>query len=78
VSLLKREVSAAPRGLGAARTLGFRIEAYDLAHLSGTNIVGAMAVIQNGSPCEHPAHRDSASGGSSQGEEQWKEKLKLT
>jgi len=29
-------------------TKSFRIEAYDVAHISGTNIVGAMAVFQNG------------------------------
>jgi len=26
----------------------FRIESYDIAHLSGTNVVGAMAVMENG------------------------------
>jgi len=29
-------------------TKSFRIEAYDVAHLSGTNVVGAMTVFQNG------------------------------
>ena len=27
---------------------GFRIEAYDVAHMSGTGTVGVMTVIQNG------------------------------
>ncbi len=50
ISLLKREVSAAPSLGGAAPDLAFRIEAYDLAHLGGQNIVGAMTVLQNGEP----------------------------
>jgi excinuclease ABC subunit C len=28
----------------------YRIEAYDIAHMSGKNMVGAMVVIQNGEP----------------------------
>ena len=28
----------------------FRIEAYDVAHISGTNTVGVMVVVENGSP----------------------------
>jgi excinuclease ABC subunit C len=34
--------------IGDARAGGFRIEAYDIAHLSGTNVVGAMVVFVNG------------------------------
>jgi excinuclease ABC subunit C len=36
-------------------TIDFRIEAYDIAHLSGTNVVGAMAVNVNGesAPAEY-------------------------
>jgi len=33
---------------GGAAVRDFRIEAYDIAHLSGTNVVGAMAVNVNG------------------------------
>jgi excinuclease ABC subunit C len=33
---------------GGSSSAGFRIEAYDIAHLSGTNVVGAMAVNMNG------------------------------
>ena len=29
---------------------GIRIEAYDTAHLAGTNAIGVMAVVENGSP----------------------------
>jgi len=35
---------------GAGSNGGFRIEAYDIAHLSGQNVVGVMTVIQNGEP----------------------------
>jgi excinuclease ABC subunit C len=42
ISLLKREM----RDLGMQHM--FRIEAYDVAHIQGTNSVGAMVVLQNG------------------------------
>jgi len=29
---------------------GFRIEAYDVAHISGTNVVGVMVVVEEGEP----------------------------
>lgn len=41
VSLLKRQANS---------LTGFRIEAYDIAHLSGTNNVGVMTVIIEGAP----------------------------
>jgi excinuclease ABC subunit C len=42
VSLIKEEswVEKTPRG--------FRIESYDIAHMSGTNVVGVMTVIEDG------------------------------
>jgi excinuclease UvrABC nuclease subunit len=36
------------RSTGSARGGGIRIEAYDVAHLSGTNNVGAMVVMEGG------------------------------
>ncbi|MFA6270203.1 MAG: GIY-YIG nuclease family protein [Candidatus Paceibacterota bacterium] len=42
VSLIKDQVSK-----GTFDT-NFRIESYDIAHLSGTNMVGAMTVLENG------------------------------
>jgi excinuclease ABC subunit C len=42
ISLLRREV----RELSAHHSV--RIEAYDVAHLSGTNAVGVMVVVENG------------------------------
>jgi excinuclease ABC subunit C len=39
VALLKNEISASS---------GFRIEAYDIAHMSGKNMVGVMTVVENG------------------------------
>lgn len=48
VAMIKRESRRpglkTPQGL----TSGERIEAYDIAHISGTNTVGAMVVMQNG------------------------------
>jgi excinuclease ABC subunit C len=41
VALIKNEKGAS--GVGA-----FRIEAYDIAHLSGKNVVGVMTVVENG------------------------------
>ncbi len=43
ITLIKAENKNGGRGLA-----GFRIEAYDIAHLSGTNVVGAMSVLVNG------------------------------
>ena len=45
ISLIKREANA---GFSGARP--FRIEAYDIAHLGGTNVVGVMVVSVNGQP----------------------------
>ena len=42
VSLLKRDMTDAGKAL--------RIEAYDVAHLSGTNMVGVMTVMEDGVP----------------------------
>ncbi len=42
VSLLKRDMADVGKAL--------RIEAYDVAHLSGTNMVGVMTVIEDGVP----------------------------
>jgi len=47
VSLIKDEFLLYTRG-GAAR--GGRIEAYDTAHLSGTNAIGVMTVVEDGAP----------------------------
>ena len=40
ISLIKNDESIASKS--------FRIEAYDIAHISGTNVVGVMTVFQNG------------------------------
>lgn len=42
VSLLKREIA------NDASTDSFRVEAYDIAHLQGENMVGVMVVLENG------------------------------
>ncbi len=46
VSLLKKETS---ESLGSA-SAAFRIEAYDVAHLSGKDVVGVMTVLEDGVP----------------------------
>ena len=38
------------RILGSNGSSGFRIEAFDVAHLSGKNVVGVMTVVENGEP----------------------------
>ena len=42
VALIKADVSK------TVFDIGFRIEAYDIAHISGTNVVGVMTVVENG------------------------------
>lgn len=37
-----------PRGFKIATSFVFRIEAYDIAHMSGKNMVGVMTVVENG------------------------------
>lgn len=44
VALMKENFNAEARELGAT----IRIEAYDVAHISGTNVVGVMVVVENG------------------------------
>ncbi len=49
IALLKREnkINSSRNTIDANRK-SFRIEAFDVAHLSGTNVVGAMTVVTNG------------------------------
>ncbi len=42
ISLIKEDVSK------SLSDTGFRIESYDVAHLSGTNVVGVMTVVEDG------------------------------
>ena len=53
VSLIKEDAVAPLENkyFGASST--FRIEAYDIAHMSGRNIVGVMTVIENGAVAKH-------------------------
>ncbi|OHA97242.1 MAG: hypothetical protein A3C63_02960 [Candidatus Zambryskibacteria bacterium RIFCSPHIGHO2_02_FULL_39_82] len=51
ISLIKEESKGLTLRLGSqGQTLdsGFRIESYDIAHLSGTNVVGVMTVVEDG------------------------------
>jgi len=43
VALIKADLGRQPDTL-----TGFRIEAYDIAHISGTNVVGVMTVVEDG------------------------------
>ncbi len=49
VSLIKAE-TAYPLILSTVRNSGRRIEAYDTAHISGTNAIGVMVVVTDGTP----------------------------
>lgn len=49
VSLIKDE-HRYPNYNAAALNSGYRIEAYDTAHLSGTNAIGVMTVVQHSEP----------------------------
>ena len=44
IAILKHDLEASTKNLEA----NFRIEAYDVAHISGTNVVGVMAVVEDG------------------------------
>ncbi|MCR4333650.1 MAG: UvrB/UvrC motif-containing protein [Patescibacteria group bacterium] len=50
VSLIKDEHSEHSPSTGSGRFAGKRIEAYDTAHLSGTNAIGVMTVVVDGAP----------------------------
>ena len=45
----------------------FRIESFDIAHLSGTNVVGAMTVVEDGEVKKSDYRKFSARGGSAFG-----------
>lgn len=46
VALIKQDLHSPSTKLGAIRP--WRIEAYDIAHISGTNVVGVMTVVEDG------------------------------
>ena len=49
VALLKKELLGRPiLGRPTSKSEDFRIEAYDVAHMSGKNMVGVMTVVENG------------------------------
>ncbi len=50
VFLIKEEVREASRRSSRINKKAFRIEAYDIAHISGTNTVGVMTVLEDGYP----------------------------
>lgn len=50
VALISDETRLASQVSAKTRDAAFRIEAYDIAHLFGTHIVGVMTVIEDGRP----------------------------
>jgi excinuclease UvrABC nuclease subunit len=50
VSLIKDENLEYPQKSAIAENKGYRIEAYDTAHISGTNAIGVMTVIEDSRP----------------------------
>jgi len=48
VSLLKEDPTASIEKKYFGTTSSFRIEAYDIAHMAGKNMVGVMTVVENG------------------------------
>jgi excinuclease ABC subunit C len=52
VSLIKDENPISLSSSGRSN-IGMRIEAYDVAHLSGTSAIGVMAVVQDGVPLKN-------------------------
>lgn len=52
IALIKRNARMAngTTGSGGTGSASYRIEAFDIAHLSGTHVVGSMAVSVNGQP----------------------------
>ena len=49
ISLIKDE-NRYPKDYAIAQSRGYRIEAYDTAHLAGTNAIGVMTVLEGGVP----------------------------
>lgn len=49
VSLIKDE-HRYPKNVSIETDFGYRIEAYDIAHLGGTDAIGVMAVVRDGEP----------------------------
>ena len=48
ISLIKEDVREASREVASTRRRAFRIEAYDVAHISGKYTVGVMTVVEDG------------------------------
>lgn len=53
ISLLKADVTVSLEKKYFENAPSFRIEAYDIAHMSGKNMVGVMTVVENGTVAKH-------------------------
>src|SRR3989338_887769 len=77
VSLIKDEHLERSPSTSSGRFAGRRIEAYDTAHLSGTNAIGVMTVIVDGSPVKKEYRTFRIRGSTSSPQAASKEKKKL-
>ena len=77
VSLIKDEHLERSPSTSSGRFAGRRIEAYDTAHLSGTNAIGVMTVIIDGSPSKKDYRTFRIRGSTSSPQAASKEKKKL-
>jgi excinuclease ABC subunit C len=55
IALIRRKNASPSTALGATRIM--RVEGYDIAHISGTNTVGAMVVLEDGALAKHEYKR---------------------
>ena len=76
VSLIKDE-NRYPSYVPVGTKRGYRIEGYDTAHLSGTNAIGVMTVIVDGSPVKSEYRTFRIRGSTSSPQAVSKEKKKL-
>ena len=76
VSLIKDE-HRYPKNVPIGTNRGYRIEAYDTAHISGTNAIGVMTVIVDGSPVKKEYRTFRIRGSTSSPQAASKEKKKL-
>ena len=63
IALIKRESSVGVPRSGSASVQCFRIESYDIAHISGTDVVGTMVVLENGMPKKSDYRKFKIRGG---------------
>lgn len=63
VALVKEDVEAFSRSVGAGQARGFKIEAYDVAHTSGKESAGVMTVVCDGETAKNKYRKFKLSPG---------------